>query len=113
MNFQLFTIFILLVFNSCTPPSGYYWGNYSQTLYQYKKNQTKESYDEHKNELLTILEESDKKGLRVPPGVCAELGYIYLIEGNNEKASSYFNKEKTIYPESSKFMDSLIQKMDN
>ena len=45
----------------------------------------------------------------MPPGVYAELGFNYADKGNNVEAIKYFELEKNTYPESAKFMDSLIK----
>ena len=57
----------------------YYWGNYSQSLYDSKKKPGSESLLAHRAALVHIVEESKNRNMRVPPGVYAELGYIYGI----------------------------------
>ncbi len=42
----------------------------------------------------------------------ANLGYLYLKAGQNDKAKDSFIKEKTVYPEAAHFMDRLIQKIN-
>ena len=37
-------------------------------------------FEKHKTELLDIISKSNKKGLRIPPGINAELGYIFLLQ---------------------------------
>ena len=90
----------------------YYWEDYSKTLYKYKKDLTPEMLDKHKIELLKIIEKSEKKDVRVPPGVNAELGYIFLIEGQKDQAILYLKKEKLTYPESTKFIDDFTQNIN-
>ena len=111
MNKIIYLFFILLI-TSCTQPPMYYWEDYSKTLYKYKKDLTPEMLDKHKIELLKIIEKSEKKDVRVPPGVNAELGYILLIEGQKDQAILYFKKEKLTYPESTKFIDDLTQNIN-
>jgi hypothetical protein len=48
----------------------------------------------------------------VPPGVYAELGYIYNLQNNTKEAIKLFDLEKQVYPESTVFMDLLIQQAD-
>ena len=95
----------------CAPPGIYYWGDYSKTLYQSKKDITPEKLAKHKEELQSIISKSNEDGLRVPPGLNAELGYLLLLEGENDKAIIYIEKEKETYPESAKFMDDLLKKI--
>ena len=77
----------------------YYWGNYSSTLYHYKKNLTDEKLAEHKKSLLEIITKSNELELKTPPGVYAELGYIYYNAGDFIKAEEYFSFlfSETIY----------------
>lgn len=90
----------------------YYWGNYSQSLYDSKKKPGRESLLAHRAALEHIAEESKNRNLRVPPGVYAELGYIYNLENNFKEAIKLFDLEKRVYPESTVFMDRLIQQAD-
>ena len=59
-----------------------------------------------------FIEKSEKKDVRVPPGVHAELGYIFLIEGQKDQAIIHLKKEKLIYPESTKFIDDFTQNIE-
>jgi len=99
-----------LFFIGCVPKQLYHWGNYSQTLYTYKKEATNEAFQAHYQELLEIIKESEKRTLRVPPGVHGELGYLQLTLGKADEALLNFNKEKELYPESRVLMDRLILK---
>jgi hypothetical protein len=90
----------------------YCWGNYSDSLYDCKKNPDPETLAKHKEVLENIIEESKKRELRIPPNVSAELGYNYAAQNNNKKAIELFNLEKQIYPESSILMDRLISQAE-
>lgn len=98
---------IIIMATSCAPKRMYYWGDYSETLYGYRKYPNEETLLKHKQMLESIVEESNKGNARVPPGVYAELGYIYLKENNNKEAIKYFHLEEQIYPESKVFMQRL------
>ena len=86
----------------------YYWGDYSNSLYNEKKNPGAESIAKHKAVLEKIIEESNSRNLRIPPGVCCELGYMYAAQNNTKKAIGLFKMEEQTYPESTIFMDKLI-----
>ncbi len=90
----------------------YYWGEYSDTLYDAKKTPGYESLAKHKEMLENIVEESQKRNLRLPPGVCAELGYLYALQNNTKKAVQLFQTEKQTYPESTILMDRMIQQTE-
>ena len=96
----------------CAPQTMYYWGDYSNSLYKYKKDFTPEMLEKHKTELLDIISKSGKKGLRVPPGINAELGYIFMLQGQNDQAIVYLKQEKVTYPESTKFIDDLLRNVN-
>jgi len=54
----------------------------------------------------------ESKSGRVPPGMYANLGYIYLKGGKSQEAVGSFMKEKNAYPESAHFMDRMIRKVE-
>lgn len=91
----------------------YNYGTYSQDYYAYKKNMS----DETALKLQKTMEEAianpqaGRSG-RVPPGMYANLGYLYLQQGQNAQARSSFEAEKRVYPESARFMDRLILKIN-
>ena len=91
----------------CAQERLYYWGNYSQTLYKYKKLPKEENLEAHKACLVQIIEESNKRNKRTPPGVCCEYGYILLREGKTQQALVYFEMEEKTYPESKVFIERL------
>lgn len=95
------------------PAPLYNYEGYSQNYYNYKKTPSPESLEK----LIEVMEEdaantNDSRAKRVPPGLYANLGYLYLKSNDKKKAVIFFEKEKSIYPESSKFMDKLIKKVE-
>ena len=104
----LASFLLLLVIAGCaTQQPLYYWGNYSQTLYKYKKSPQQQTLEAHKTSLVNIIEESKKQNKRVPPGICCEYGYILLKEGKTQEAKYYFEMEEKNYPESKVFIERL------
>ena len=104
-----FTVLCCLVSAGCAPQKMYYFGNYSNTLYSFEKNQNDESLLKHKQEVETVITESESRNLPVPPGIYAELGYINLKSNNSKEAIRLFQAESQLYPESRHLMDRLIQ----
>ena len=49
----------------------------------------------------------------MPPGIHADLGFMFLKLGENESADTHFNLEKEIYPESSTFLERLMMSVDD
>jgi hypothetical protein len=106
--FIILSLFLMVSFIlGCAQERLYYWGNYSQTLYKYKKQPKEENLEAHKACLVQIIEESNKRNKRTPPGVCCEYGYILLKEGKTQQALSYFEMEERNYPESKVFIERL------
>jgi len=110
----LLLIFILvsLMLISCTQKKGlFYWGDYSNTLYDYKKTPNDENLVKHKEAIEDIIEVSNDKNKKVPPGVYCEYGYLLAKEGNTPEAIKYFELEANTYPESASFMKKLIENL--
>ena len=101
-----------VIISGCAPKKMYYFGDYSQTLYKSKKDQNDESLLNHKQELEKILAESETRNLPIPPGICAELGYLYYKSNNSKEAVALFQKEYQLYPESKHLMERLIQSVE-
>ncbi len=99
-----------LIAGCATAPISYHYGNYSKTLYRTKKDNTPESILKHKNELEDIIKVSNKKGIRVPPGIYCEYAYMLSKQGNAD-ANKYFTLEVATYPESMKFVQFIQQQV--
>lgn len=110
----LVCLFVLgFIFTGCAnqPKPLYNYGNYNESYYSYKKELNSES--------MLIMQKSIEEAIknatqsssgRVPPGMYANLGYIYLKNGKSSEAIVNFEKEKLIYPEAAHFMDRIIKK---
>jgi len=102
-----------LILSGCaTNDKLYDYGDYTETYYDLKKETTEENIVEWKEELESIRNDSQDDKKRVPPGISANLGYLSLQQQNYAKAIEYFSYEKSIYPESTAFMNRLIQKAE-
>ncbi len=88
----------------------YEYSNYSETYYQLKQTGDAENTAKWKTSLEESIEKSNARAIRVPPGIYANLGYLYLKVNDTQKAISFFEAEKTLYPEAGVFMDNLIKK---
>jgi hypothetical protein len=97
----------LLLASGCARQTTYHWGRYDDTLYRhYKKPQERAAFVEG---LRTTILEAEERGLRVPPGVCAEYGYALYEEGRLPEAIGYFQRERAEWPESRVLMDKMIR----
>ena len=90
-----------------------YWGNYSETLYEVKKEPSVATKLSHKSELENIISKSLNWKILPPPGAYAELGKIYLEEGDRDRAMANFNLEATSYPESKTLVALLLKNIED
>jgi len=102
-----FVLPLFVVGCGTTSKDNFYWGNYSTTLYDYKKNPDQETLDAHKKELLSVMEISAEKNKITPPGVNAEYGFLLLKEGKQAEGFEYLAKEIELYPESAVFISRI------
>lgn len=89
----------------------YYWGrfdSYRETVYQHL-NETI-PLDEEIQQVSTIIAKAKESDKGVPPGMYAHLGMLYSQQGNQTLARDAFIQEKTLFPESSHFVDYLMNK---
>lgn len=110
----LLSVSAVLLLSACSsgPKPLYNYGDYSEDYYAAKKNVSEESALKLQQSIEYAIENaSESSSGRVAPGMYANLGYIYLKNGKNLEAILYFEKEKSIYPESAHFMDRMIKKV--
>jgi hypothetical protein len=102
-----FATLCALVLTGCATNKGMYeWGGYDAVLYGSYKDPTTVAANMQKLEMhIQKLEQGKQK---VPPGLYADLGTMYLQAGDKEKAKTNFMKERATWPESAGLMDALI-----
>ncbi len=110
----LMALFIAFLVVGCGEPKPLYvYNDYNDKYYAFKKNLDSESMLELQKSIEeAIANVSNSKSGRVAPGMYANLGYIYLKQGNAKKALENFKKEKATYPEAAHFMDRMIKKVE-
>ena len=100
-NFALAATAALLL-SGCaddSPRQLYYWdGAYTGSVYEYLTQEGDAGAQ------IAALEESLQKAYqraaKIPPGLYAHLGLLYLSQGNGAKFKAYVEKETELYPES-------------
>lgn len=111
MKTQTMKILLLLAFGllmtGCANRNGLYqWGSYDAMLYQSYKNP--EKVVEFRQGLELHINKMEQAQQKTAPGLYAELGTLYLQEGDSTKAVAMYTKERDAWPESKALMDSLI-----
>lgn len=99
---------VLLVGCTTVTEAGYFWGDYSKSLYRYTKDPSKETLTAHIATLETMIVEAEKRDLRVPPGIHAELGHLKDKQGDPVARDQHYVAEIGLYPESRVFVERLI-----
>ena len=101
----------MLMLASCgsSPKALYTWGDYDSATYSYIKDPSAKN----EAELMANYERmmDNQAGVRkvVPPGMCAELGYMYFKKGDKQKATMMLEKEIELYPESAVFIKRILE----
>jgi hypothetical protein len=92
---------------SSAPRSLYHWGSYEEQVHAYLKGGSREA------QIVMLERDLQKIGAGdgiAPPGFYAHLGLLYAETGNDAKAIEFFTAEKRRFPESTAFMDFLLDK---
>jgi hypothetical protein len=84
------------------------WGNYENSLYTYYKSPDERA--QYETSLVKAIDLGKKSG-KVAPGLCAELGYMQLEDGNMLEAQKDFAEEMMLFPESRPFLTGVVQRM--
>lgn len=90
-------------------PSLYQWDGYQPQVYEYFKGQ------KGVPEQIAALEKAREKVFAndktLPPGFRAHLGMLYATVGKGTEARQQLTEEKERFPESSTYMDFLLNKL--
>ncbi|MFT4937224.1 MAG: hypothetical protein ACI88A_000238 [Paraglaciecola sp.] len=112
MRRYLLAAALTIFLGGCASTQGnLYWGSYSSTLYDLKKEPSEQTRGAHIESLQDIISKSTAKSLRIPPGVYAELGQMMLEDGNTPEGSKYLSLEVSTYPESAKLVAIIQQRI--
>jgi hypothetical protein len=74
----------------------------------YQSYKSPEKSVELRQGLEVHISNMEKSNLKVAPGLYAELGTLYMQEGDSAKAIGMYTKERDAWPESKGLMDALI-----
>jgi hypothetical protein len=101
---------VSLIMTGCATTSMYDWGNYEDSLFDYYHQ------PENKEKVITALvehvEDVHRKGEKVAPGLFAEAGTFFLLEGNSARAIEFYKLEAAEWPESEPMMSKLISNLE-
>jgi hypothetical protein len=106
---------LCLLLTACVsaPKPLYTWENYQERTYTYIKNETDKSLEDLLKTYQVIIDKQKGTRKTVPPGVCADYGYLLYKQGKTQEGLALLNKEVILYPESSVFISRIIKKLQN
>ncbi|MEH0196875.1 DUF4810 domain-containing protein [Caulobacter sp. CCNWLY153] len=97
----------VLSLGACATPARFEWGGYEGALYTYvKKPDRRPGYRQTLETAIAKGRQTD----RVAPGLLAELGYLYLEDGDTARAVPLFEEEMRRFPEARPFMTNVIER---
>ncbi|NUU02276.1 DUF4810 domain-containing protein [Herbaspirillum robiniae] len=101
---------LVVTLTGCAQPRKplYGWGTYQQQVYTHFKSDN-EGYEQQIASLEESLEKMRSKGEAVPPGYHAHLGMLYAAVGKEGQLVQELETEKTLFPESTPYMDFLMR----
>jgi hypothetical protein len=89
----------------------YYWGLYEDSIYNMYVEPGKTSNRDEIRRLEAQIHRTIGSGQLVPPGLHAHLAYLYVTQGDYTTAMIHFQAEKAKFPESTHFIDGVIERM--
>lgn len=92
-------------------PLLYQWGSYEDQIYAMYSDTGKVSLEEQLLNLERDYQAARAADKSVPPGYHAHVGYLYFQLGKTDQALQSFVTEKTLFPESTIYMDRLIARI--
>ena len=111
MRLHIATLILTILALTGCAQNKYNWNGYDKGLYEAYKDPSQIVALQIK--LQETVDALEKEKQVVPPGLYAELGTLYLQEGDIEKAKKYYAKERDTWPESKTLMDVLIKNLDS
>jgi hypothetical protein len=99
-----------LITGCATNKDIYYWGEY-ETLIHNSYIEPGSADPQTQIEKLNVdLQKAEAKGKRIAPGIYAHLGFLYAMQGKDSQSKAAFMEERTLYPESSIFIDGMMKR---
>lgn len=92
-------------------PLLYEWGSYEEQIYAMYSDTGKVPVEKQLEDLERDYQKARAANRSVPPGYHAHVGYLYFQLGKADQAVQSFETEKTLFPESTLYMDRLIARI--
>lgn len=111
----LCTMVLLCLVTGCASTNSdlYYWGEYEDVLHTHFTEPGKMTAHQQVEVLEQDIAQAEQNGLKVAPGVHAQLGVALAELGNRRAAQSAFSREVALYPEAAPLLDGMMKRADN
>ncbi|QHI99809.1 DUF4810 domain-containing protein [Xylophilus rhododendri] len=90
----------------------YQWESYQTQVYQYLQGQSSDPQKQIAS-LEADFQKIRAQNHKPPPGFHAHLGMLYASVGKDDQALQEFQTEKSLFPESTAFIDMLLAKANS
>lgn len=107
--FLLLALSVTIVGCAQKPQTQYEWEGYQQSIYSYFVP-SKHDAQAQIATLEKTIETAQAKGSRAAPGLHAHLALLYFNVGRNEEGVGHLVTEKQLFPESTEFVNFMIEK---
>lgn len=108
----LFAALLIMSITSCATKRMYSWYDYENTAYEYSKTRTDELKEKLLKQYKKITENQNGTRGVVPPGLCAEYGYLLYTTGKEEEGLNFLKEEIKLYPESEIYISRIIKQLE-
>lgn len=113
MKKLILCILSLAFFASCTVQQPLYsWSKYDLASYNYLKNLDEKSTQELMLNYQNIINKQEGSRKAVPPGICADYGYLLMQADKAEEGKAMLLKEVELYPESKVFIERILKMLE-
>ncbi len=111
-NYLFLALLGTTIMTGCASKAGLYqWGSYEEQVYAMYSDTGKVPIEEQVINLEKDYQVARSTNQPVPPGYHAHLGYLYFQLGKTDQALQSFVTEKTLFPESTVYMNRLIKRI--
>lgn len=113
MKLVLSALTLVWILGGCAqaPKSLYMWESFPNQQYQTLLREAA-SPDAQIQALQAHTEKARAAGAALPPGFRAHLGMLHLATGDASTARQMWQAEKSAFPESGRYMDTLLKRLD-
>lgn len=102
------SIAVILCVGCASSSNLYYWGEYEKLVYEMYNKPGSATPEVQIDKLTRDIQQADSRGIPIPPGIFAHLGFMYATVGNQNDAIASFNEEKERFPESHVLVNGMM-----